>query len=183
MTEETVFESNSTFRNPEPELEAKPTTAGVIAAELVLQDIYGRSFSERHPELGKMRTCPHCHTRNRENVHICTQKFATGRYDLRDPKPLLIAGETPETEPFPHHTKIKIVLGRVAFQKKRHNPHHNYRALQFIEMVRILTPDEYTQEDLKKARVRAKRILAEKFGRHGFLPAIKKSQPKPTNDI
>jgi hypothetical protein len=33
-----------------------------------------------------------------------------------------------------------------------------------------LLPDEYDDNDLKKARTRARRILSKKLGRHGFLP-------------
>jgi hypothetical protein len=156
----------------EPELEVVPTQEGQDAAAKALQAIRNRSFSGRHPELGKMKNCQLCYLRHRENDNPCVQKFATGRYDMRDTKPLLIAGETPETAPAFYHTKVKILLGRAVFNKRRHFPHHNYRTLQFLELVRTLLPDEYTQEDLVRVRAKAKRVLAEKFGRHGFLPPV-----------
>jgi hypothetical protein len=161
----------------EPVMESVPTAEGQEAAAKALDVIRARSFQGRNPDLGKMFKCQICKLRHRGEQ--CEQKFATGRYDTRDPKPLLIAGETPETEPFPHHTKIKIILGRAAFAKKRHQPHLNYRTLQFVELVRALTPDEYTQEDLTEARRIARRALAKKYGRHGYLPYLGKRQPKP----
>lgn len=154
---------------PEVILESKPTVSEQVVVD-ALEAITSRSFSGRHPELGRMVNCQVCSTRHRENEHKCVQKFATGRWDMRDPKPLLIAGETPETEAVIN--KLKIVIGAKAFKGRRLKPHHNHRAMLFIEEVRKLTPDEYTQEDLEKARKRAKRILAKRYGRHGFLPRL-----------
>lgn len=45
----------------------------VDGAERTLK--YG-SFSERRPDLGKMRTCPHCHTRRLQSETCCTSQYA-----------------------------------------------------------------------------------------------------------
>lgn len=82
------------------ELEPVQTPESKAASDQALAEIKNRSFSGRHPELGKMIKCQVCGLRHRKNERVCKQKFATGRYDLRDPKPLLIAGQTPETAKF-----------------------------------------------------------------------------------
>ena len=84
----------------------------------------------------------------------------------------LIAGKTPETETVFESKKIRQVVGAAAFKGKRKNRHWNKRQLQFIELVKQLTPNEYDQSDLDKARKRAARILSKKFGRRGFLPPV-----------
>jgi len=141
------------------------------AADKALKEIRSRSFSGRHPELGKMVKCQVCERRHRSSI-VCEQKFSTGRYDLRDPKPLLIAGVTPETETVVESRKIRALIGARLFAKKRLHPHPNKRMLRFVELVRQFTPDEYEQEDLVRARKKAARILAQEFGRRGFLPPI-----------
>lgn len=161
------------FTPPVQELEVSPTEAGQQAAEKTLAELRSRSFAGRHPELGKMIRCQTCGRRHRTVQELkthgtdgvkkqskfvgtvaCVQQFATGRYDLRDPKPLLIASQT----------TAKGVFGAAQFKGKRIKSHPSKIKLQFIELVRSFTPDEYTQEDLKKARAKARRILAEKLG-------------------
>ena len=159
---------------PEVELEAVPTVIGQEAAAKVLKEIRGRSFSGRNPSLGKMIKCQFCLTRHRQNERVCEQIFATGRYDLRDPKLLLIAGQTPETTPTPPHSQIKVVLGAANVKGKRRRPPLNKRANEFVQLVHSLVPDEYTKEELEKARNKVKRILAERYGRYGFLPPLKR---------
>lgn len=102
---------------------------------------------------------------------------------MRDPKPLLIAGETPETKPVPPMTGIKVVLGAQVFKGKRIKPHFGKRANEFIQLVYTLVPDEYTPEELEKARNKAKRVLATKYGRHGFLPPVWQKFPKKEEDV
>src|SRR2546423_938656 len=87
------FDFSQAQVNEPVELEIAPTQAGQDVAETVLAEIRGRSFSGRHPELGRMIKCQVCRSRHRSSTQ-CEQKFATGRYDLRDPKPLLIAAQT-----------------------------------------------------------------------------------------
>jgi hypothetical protein len=130
-----------------------------------LAKIHNRTFSGRHPELGKMIKCQVCLLRHRESI-VCKQVFAK-RGGLE-----LIAGQTPETESVVDAKRIRLLLGAKPFKGKRLHPHLNKRARLFVELVRQLVPNEYTQEDLDNARTKAKRQLAKKYGRHGFLPPI-----------
>src|ERR1700676_2905316 len=61
----------------EPITEIAPTEAGQKAAEAALTEIHGRSYSGRHPELGRMINCQFCNMRHRENERKCVQKFTT----------------------------------------------------------------------------------------------------------
>jgi hypothetical protein len=122
-----------------------------------------------------MIKCQVCSRRHRASI-VHEQKFATGRYDLRDPKPLLIAGVTPETESLIEERRIRLVFGAAGFKGKRRKPPLNKKANEFVQVVRSFLPDEYTHEELETARRKAKRILAEKYGRYGFLPPKWQSQ-------
>lgn len=161
--------------NPAPptvELEAVPTEQGIAAATQVLTEIRERSFSGRHPELGKMISCQVCNTRHRQNERKCIQVFTTvvdrGPYEEVVPE-----RRTPQT--------LKGVLGAAQFKGKRLRPPLNKRANQFVELVRSFLPNEYTAEELKKARTKAKFILVQKHGRHGFMdPKWKKNAQKTT---
>jgi hypothetical protein len=142
--------------NQETTLEAVPTEAGQRAAEEALATIRERSFSGRHPELGKMINCQVCHVRHRENERKCVQIFTKD-------------AEGNERSLARTRQTIKTVLGAAQFKGKRLRPPLNKRANEFVELVRSFLPDEYTQEDMRKARTRARFILAEKHGRFGFL--------------
>ena len=52
----------------------KPTAGGLVASVLALEEIKRRSFSGRHPELGKMIKCQVCQKRHRDSIK-CEQKF------------------------------------------------------------------------------------------------------------
>jgi hypothetical protein len=96
--EERMFESQPVFSNPATESLALPTYDEIMAAQeeqehpepemefpitpgiedLVvkgLAEIRRRSFSGRHPELGKMIKCQVCGRRHRENERKCEQQF------------------------------------------------------------------------------------------------------------
>ena len=162
-----------TENTPDSGLVPIPTELGQEAADNVIAEIRGRSFSGRHPELGKMINCPHCGRRHR-SVETHTQVFARRwnpiDFDYTDEQ--LIAGETPESGP----KTQKTVLGARFFAKRRLKPPLNRRQNMFVQTVRDLIPDEYTQEDLDKARKKARRILSKKYGRHGFLPPLRSSR-------
>jgi hypothetical protein len=136
------------------------------SVEQALQQIRDRSFAGRNPELGRMIKCQICQTRHRQFERVCKQKFVK-RGELE-----MIAGQTPETETVVEARKIRVILGAAVFNKKRLKPHPNKRQLQFVDLVRKLLPDEYTQEDMNIARQRAKRQLIKIHGRHGFLPPV-----------
>jgi hypothetical protein len=114
----------------------------------------GLSFSGRNPDLGPMIKCHVCGTRHRRNERKCEQNITT---------------PTPQTK--------RGILGAAMFAKKRIKPHLNQRKLQFVDLVRRLLPEEYTEEDMKAARAMATRVMVEKWGRHGFLPPKWKRRP------
>jgi hypothetical protein len=149
-----------------------------IAVTDALAAIKQRSYSGRNPQLGKMIKCQVCKTRHRENERKCVQVFATGRYDLREPKPLLIAGQTPETAPDITveaeigRKNVRIAVGSAVFNGKRKNPHVSRRKLQFVNVVHLLIEDGWTQEELVKARKIATQILVKRWGRYHFLESL-----------
>jgi hypothetical protein len=99
-----------------------------------------KSFSQRHPELGKMINCAVCGLRHRDRV-VCNQRFA-----------LYEDG----TERVNEH------VGNSIFNKKRFHPHPNKRNLQLIERTRY-NFDDYLHLDsvngMKAARAQAGREL------------------------
>jgi hypothetical protein len=137
--------------------EFKSSPDAIAAADAALAAIADRSFSGRHPELGRMIKCQVCRSRHRSSQK-CEQKFKqlwidedieTGELSIQYAiVPLPGQNGTP-----------KSIVGAAYFAKKRKNPHPSRRKLQFIELVRKLIPDEYTQEDLKDARELAAEIL------------------------
>jgi hypothetical protein len=143
---------------------SKPTAGGLAASALALKEIKSRSFSGRNPELGKMIKCQVCQKRHRDSIK-CEQKFV----ELYVEEDLETGEVTPILAMAAKNTRFGLV-GHAPFKGKRVHPHSNQRNLQLIEAVRALLPDEYDENDLKKARTRARRILSKKLGRHGFLP-------------
>jgi hypothetical protein len=92
------------------------TDAGQKAAEAALAEIHGRSYSGRHPELGRMINCQFCNLRHRENERKCVQKFTT--VVNRGPEEKIVPERTaPQTK--------KGVLGAKMFEKRRLRPHSN----------------------------------------------------------
>lgn len=154
-----------------------------LAAKTLLE-IRNRSFSGRNPELGKMIKCPVCQTRHRA-AKKCEQKFVelfveedleTGEKTVvyavaAQPKDYEISSQISAQQP-----TMKQVLGAATFKGKRRHSHPNKRGLQFIQLVRSFTPDEYTEADLEKAKKKARRILSKKFGRYRFLPSLSESK-------
>jgi len=159
--------------NQVPEFEPpKPTAGGLVASVLALEEIKRRSFSGRHPELGKMIKCQVCQKRHRDSIK-CEQKFVELwiEEDLETGEKTSIHAELVPPKGRRNLT-FKQTYGAAVVKGKRLHPHPNSRNLQLIEQVRALLPDEYDENDLKKARTRARRILANRLGRHGFLPPV-----------
>ena len=160
--------------------EFKSSPDAIAAADAALAAIADRSFSARHPELGKMINCAVCRSRHRSSQK-CEQKFKQLWIDED-----IETGELSiqyATVPLPGQKGTpKSVIGAAYFAKKRKNPHPSRRKLQFIELVRKLIPDEYTQEDLKDARELAAEILglnktaADKFSKRKGYPFTKKTE-------
>jgi len=158
------------------EFELKPTIEGILAAEKALAIIKQRSFSGRNPELGKMFKCQVCRTRHRKSK-VCEQVFATAVVHG------LIPGGDHKAPRMAAQNTAKGVIGAAAFKGKRIKPHLNKRAKEFIQVVHSLINDDYTKEELAKARNKAKRILAAKYGRHGFLPPVWQKFPEKAGNV
>ena len=124
------------------------------AIDAATSAIEGRSFSERHPELGKMVNCQVCHRRHRQtNVaytapikgkilplhNKCEQVFTyrVGDYEYfrKDATGELVPDYRTAINPDANPTQ-KQVIGRAAFAKKRFHPHPSKIKLLFIERVR-----------------------------------------------
>jgi len=155
----------------------EPTPAQAAAAKALVA-IHARSFSGRNSALGKMIKCQVCSHRHRESI-IHKQVFAkrwivvNGKKEYT--KEELIAGKTPETESVIESRRVRLEIGASVFKGKRRRPPLNKRANIYVQLVRDLLPDEYTHEELEAARKKAKRLLAKKYGRHGFLSPIGQS--------
>ncbi len=121
-----------------------------------------------------MISVPVCGRRHRSSIK-CEQKFVE-LYIEED----LETGEKTTVYAVAGNTKNGVV-GAAAFKGKRLKPHPNRRTLRFIELVRELLPDEYSEDDLAKARKKARRVLSQKLGRFGFLPRKSAPQVKKEN--
>jgi hypothetical protein len=146
---------------PSPELQA------LVAATLT--DIEGRSFSERHPELGKMLKCQVCKTRHRAPQCAQTFKYLHTEEDLETGEKVDILATVPLPEQIeqglraqpPKKQFPKAVFGAAAFAKKRKHPHIAHTKLMFVKLVREFfqgDPDENSEG--YKARITKARRLA-----------------------
>jgi hypothetical protein len=123
--------------NNEPEFEIKPEIAKAIFD--IREKQREKSFSERHPELGKMVNCQICDRRHRTS-EICLQRFA-------------------KTE-----EGIERVAKGHGHGKGRINRHWNKRSLELVDLTRrliIFYPNG--NEDVKKASSAAMNILRKKW--------------------
>lgn len=142
----------------EPIVEIAPAPF-VISAELqaALDDaekiIEGRTFSDRHPELGKMISCRVCGTRHRKNEKKCEQVFTyrvdednsnTTRprlaYELyrENEKGELVPDYRTAMRPDEKPTKNQLYGAprMMNFSMPRYHPHLSKIKLQFIERTR-----------------------------------------------
>lgn len=78
-----------------------------------------KSFSGRHPELGKMKNCAVCGLRHRA-IKVCKQKILTPAANTR-----------------------KGVYGAAAFAKRRIKPHHSHALLQLVQLTQDLFDNYY----------------------------------------
>ena len=108
-----------------------------------------KSFSERHPDLGKMIDCRLCGRRHREGDPLAKESRAHGEQKFGD---------------------VEIPSRSVTFKKQRINPHHNDKVRRFVRLTKKIfdediapyfhaeTPEE--QENLvRRAQRRAAHIL------------------------
>jgi hypothetical protein len=114
--------------------------AKAIAA--TTKTIEGRSFSERHPELGKMVNCRVCGTRHRANEKKCEQVFTyrVGDYEYfrEDEQGLLVPDYRTATRPDekPTRNQYNGAPRMMNFSMPRYHPHPSKVKLQFIERTR-----------------------------------------------
>jgi hypothetical protein len=121
------------------EPEFKPTISQE-EIDAVLTEIKGRSFSGRHPELGKMKKCFVCSLRHRESKK-CEQKFTNrvGDYELyREDKDGNLVPDERTAIPSDDKPTVKQIMGAAQFVKKRYNPHPSRIKLILIERVRVV---------------------------------------------
>jgi hypothetical protein len=116
-----------------------------------LEAIRSRSYSARHPELGKMIKCAVCQRRHRESLK-CQLTYAT-RYWTDDTSPMMAS-----------QTTIRGVMGAAHFARKRFHPHPNKRGLALVVRTQELFPQEEPfwdkpEEAMKRARTLALRQL------------------------
>jgi hypothetical protein len=103
-----------------------------------------KSFSGRHPELGKMVNCPVCSRRHR-TAEICIQVFAK------------------------NEDEVELIAKGRGHGKGRINRHWNKRSLELVDLTRRLIPfypvkfDESGVRDIKKPRSRALNLLRAKW--------------------
>ena len=138
----------------------EPNDALKAAVEGFKARFEARSYSERHPEIGKMLKCQICLTRHRSSK-VCRQKFAVGTHDPapEGEKRLLVASQT----------TIKGVWGAAGFNKKRRKPHHSHRMLRLVQLTQDLFPKYYPDqiadpaEAMKAARGEAQHVLRRRY--------------------
>lgn len=124
------------------------------AVTRALRDIQDRSFSARHPELGKMIKCQFCGRRHRETQQLythgaegvsraskfvgnvlCEQRFAESHIEEDV--------ETGEQTVAYRMTPLKTMkqnVGSAAFKGKRRTRRGNQRGLQLVELTQELFP-------------------------------------------
>lgn len=130
-----------------------------------------KSFSERHPELGKMINCQVCSSRHREHERKCEQRFTYTvdgfEYFVDDENGNKVPDYRTAIRPGERPT-VKQQIGRAAFAKKRFHPHPSKIKLQFIERTRLVfarlgfdvDSDKATfEKNLQRARVVAAREI------------------------
>ena len=160
----------------EPVQEVSPELQAAV--DSALTKIHDRSFSGRHPELGKMAKCQVCGLRHRVNERKCEQVFTyrVGDFEIfreeenEETKEIkLVPDYRTAVRPDEKPTKGQII-GRAAFAKKRFHPHLSKFNLLFVERTRVIynqlkfvwnflgTPAA-TASKLSRARVIAKRQL------------------------
>lgn len=138
----------------------EPNDALKAAVNAYRKRFEARSYSERHPELGRMLKCQICLTRHRSSK-VCSQKFAVGTHDTAPEceKKLLVASQT----------TIKGVWGALGFAKKRRNVHHSHRMLRLVQITQDLFPKYYPDqiadpaEAMKAARGEAQHVLRRRY--------------------
>ena len=138
----TKIEAYEDVRYPIPEVSPEEQLV-IDAAQKFREDYTKKSFSGRHPELGKMVNCKVCSRRHRSS-QVCEQKIITPAAQTR-----------------------KGINGAGMFAKKRIRPHYSHARLELVQMTQDLFPKYFPRiEDAKKAmqaaRGEAQAVLSRK---------------------
>jgi hypothetical protein len=137
-----------------------------------------KSFSQRHPELGKMLNCQFCSRRHRSSID-CQQVFTT--VVNRGPSErTVIAREAPRTR--------RGVNGAQAFAKKRLLPHHSHRLLELVQLTQNLFPKYFPriaepEKATKAARGEAQAILSRKSRLHRRIVQTQQDESRKANRV
>lgn len=114
------------------EVEFKPVSSDVKAAvDEALANIASKSFSGRHPELGKMMKCQVCGLRHRDSkkcVQVFTTKWFEEDLETGIVEPILATAISQDQKP----TK-RQVAGATAFKAKRLKSRLSPKNLQLVE--------------------------------------------------
>jgi hypothetical protein len=162
------------------ELKPEVTEAAFVVSEELRKAVEGfiqtsstRTFSERHPELGKMVNCAVCGTRHRQNERKCEQVFTSriGDYELfrENEKGELVPDYRTCIEPGTKPTKRQVV-GAAAFAKKRLKQHPSKIKLLLIQKTRRIFEEHHfeldgTKEQFEKNLQRARVLAAREIRR------------------
>jgi hypothetical protein len=142
--------------NNNENLEVKPVSQEVAdLAAKALADVHDRSFSGRHPELGKMIKCQVCNRRHRDSIK-CQQIFKelwidedleTGKFET-----------VYATVPLHNQTPtIKSVIGAAQFKGKRRIRRPNPKDLPLVELTRKI----YGRENYDENKPEDKQFMIE----------------------
>jgi uncharacterized OB-fold protein len=129
VEEQTVSVPATTILKDEVEEILYPQSPEAIAAaEKATKEIRGRSFSGRHPELGKMIKCAVCGRRHRKEERKCEQKFKELWIDedLETGELSTVYATVPLHNQKPANP-IRAIFGAARFKGKRKNPRHSNR--------------------------------------------------------
>lgn len=137
----------------------------LAAAESALKEIKGKSFSGRHPELGKMIKCAVCNRRHREHERKCEQTFKElwVDEDLETGELSVVYATVPLHGQKPKNP-VRAIFGAAGIKGKRKRKRPSVHQRQGIEMTRALfpafegiTPDE--EKQMHMARKLAQVVL------------------------
>ena len=166
MEEQIVSVSDGTIPKDEVEEILYPQSPEAIAAaEKATKEIRGRSFSGRHPELGKMIKCAVCGLRHRKEERKCEQKFKELWIDedLETGELSTVYATVPLHNQKPANP-VRAIFGAKQFKGKRKFARPSIKERRLIEMTRKIfpafegiTPDE--QKQMEMARKLAKVVL------------------------
>src|SRR5271157_5319494 len=138
------------------ETEIKPVSQEVVdLAAKALAGLHYRSFSARHPELGKMIKCQVCNRRHRDSIK-CQQVFKELWIDedLETGKLETVYATVPLHNQIP---TIKAIVGTAQFKGKRRQRRPNPKDLPLVELTRRI----YGREDYDENKSEDKAFMIE----------------------